>query len=68
MNIRRHANATTTPKIRADIQSADLPVSVLVHELGLSEPTVRKGQKRENTHEASHPPHRLPTTLSPEEE
>lgn len=60
--------ATTTPKIRAYIQRSDLPVSVLAHELGVSESTVRKWQKREDTDDASHTPHRIPTTLSPEEE
>lgn len=68
MNIRLHANATTTPKIRTYIQQSRQPVSVLASELGVSEPTIRKWQKRKDIEDASHTPHHLPTTLSPEEE
>ena len=36
MNIRLHANATTTPKTRAYIQSSDKSIQALADELGVS--------------------------------
>ena len=33
MNLKLHANATTTPKIRADIQASSAPVSQLARGL-----------------------------------
>jgi len=40
MNIHRHANATTTPKIRRYIQASTQPVTQLADELGVSEDTI----------------------------
>ena len=68
MNLRLHANATTTPKIRAYIQASQASDRALARELGISVDTVRRWRKRDTVHDASHTPHRLPTTLSPLEE
>ena len=42
MEIRLHANATTTPKPRAHIQRSSRPAAELAVELGVSETTVLK--------------------------
>lgn len=64
MELRLHANATTTPKIRAYIQSSDLPVAVLATELGVSETTIRRWRGRSDVADRSHVPIRLKTSLS----
>jgi len=68
MNIRLHANATTTPKTRRYIQEANKPVAALARELGVSEDTIRRWKRREGVADGSHTPHRLPTTLTPAQE
>jgi len=68
MNIRLHANATTTPKKRAYIQSSSLPNRVLSAELGVTVDTIRRWKNRTDTQDRSHTPHHLPTTLTPEQE
>lgn len=68
MNIRLHANATTTPKSRRYIQASDQAVAVLARELGVTQDTVRRWKRRENVADASHTPHRLATTLTPAQE
>lgn len=66
--LKQHANATTTPEMRAFIRESDLPTAVLARLLKISEATVRKWRSRETTNDASHTPRRLKTTLSPSQE
>ena len=64
MDLKLHANATTTPRTRAYIQSSDLPVAVLAAELGVSETAVRRWRGRSSVADRSHVPVRLKTSLS----
>ncbi len=68
MDIRLHANATTTPKIRRYIQNSDLSDRKLAAELGITVDTVRRWRKRCDVKDRSHTPHRLRTTLSSAQE
>jgi IS30 family transposase len=68
MLVKLHANATTTPKARAYIQSSALPVTDLVQELGVSETTVRRWKARQDVSDRSSRPHALATGFSFEEE
>lgn len=68
MELNLHANATTTPKIRAYIQRSQAPVAVLADELGVSETTIRRWRARTTVADRSHTPKRLNTSLSPLEE
>ena len=65
---KQHKNATTTPEMRAFIYESDLPTAMLARLLKISESTVRKWRKRSDTHDASHIPKQLNTTLSVEQE
>lgn len=64
----QHANATTTPEMRAFIHESDLPTAVLSRLLKVSESTIRKWRKRESHNDASHVPKQLNTTLSEAQE
>jgi transposase InsO family protein len=64
MDVKLHANATTTPRTRAYIQSSGLPVAVLAAELGVSETTIRRWRDRSEVADRSHVPRRLHTSLS----
>jgi len=68
VNTSQHANATTTPEMRAFIHESDLPTAVLARLLKISESTVRKWRKRESVADASHVPKQLNTTLSEAQE
>lgn len=68
MLTRLHANAATTPKTRAYIQTCDLPVSELAQELGVNETTVRRWKARDTTADRSHRPHNLQTGFDAVEE
>ena len=68
MTQRQHANATTTPEMRAFIRESDLSVAVLSRLLKVSEGTVRKWRQRDTLDDASHTPKKLNTTLSPAQE
>ena len=68
MLVRLHSQATTTPKIRADIQASSDPAWVLAERYGTTEQTVWKWRKRDSVHDRSHTPHRLQTTLTPAQE
>ena len=68
MLVKLHANATTTPKMRAYIQSSGLSVAELVQELGVSEKTVRRWKGRQDVGDRSSRPHTLATSFSLEEE
>jgi len=68
MELSLHANATTTPKVRAYIQRSRKPVTELAIELGVSETTIRRWRERTTVHDRSHAPKTLTTSLSPLEE
>ncbi|WP_170235863.1 helix-turn-helix domain-containing protein [Colwellia demingiae] len=64
----QHANATTTPEMRAFIHESDLPTAVLARLLKVSESTIRKWRKRASLADASNVPKQLNTTLSEAQE
>lgn len=68
MELNLHANATTTPKVRAYIQRSKRPVAELAAELGVSETTIRRWRDRTTVADRSHTPKRLAISLSPLEE
>lgn len=68
MNLKLHANSTTTPKTRAYIQSSRCSTSDLARELGISERTVARWRARNSVSDRSHRPHRIATTMTPIEE
>jgi hypothetical protein len=61
-----HANATTTPKVRADSQRSRKPVADLAAELGVSETAIRRW--RATVADSSHVPKTLAISLSAIEE
>ena len=68
MELRLHANATTTPKTRAYIQRSKAPVAVLAAELGVGEKTIRRWRARSSVADRSHTPKRLAISLGATEE
>ena len=68
MLTRLHANATTTPKVRAELQASSEPVAVLVERYGISETTVRRWRGRTSTEDRSHVRHNLGQATTPLEE
>ncbi|MEW6729145.1 MAG: IS481 family transposase [Pseudomonadota bacterium] len=68
MHLRLHKNATTTPRIRAEIQASVEPMTVLAKRFGVSVSTIARWKKRTSVEDASHTPHRLQTTLTPAQE
>ncbi len=68
MQVRLHANATTTPKTRAYIQSSPASVAEIARELGISQRTVARWRSRSDLADRSHRPHRIATTMTPIEE
>lgn len=68
MDLKLHANATTTPKIRAYIQQSTASVAVLAAELAVSETTIRRWRGRSLVSDLSHAPRTSTSTLSPVEE
>ena len=64
MLIALHKNATTTPAIRAAIQSATGSDYELAERFGVSRDTIRKWRKRDTVLDGSHTAHRLQTTLN----
>jgi len=68
MLVKLHANAATTPKVRAYIQASKLPVAQLARELGVSETTIRRWKPRKDGADRSSQPHTLATGFSLEEE
>jgi transposase InsO family protein len=68
MQLKLHKNAATTPRMRAYIQAAGRPAAALARELGISETTVRRWQKRRDVADRASTPHTLATGFSAEEE
>ena len=68
MQIKRHCQATTIPKVRAAMQVSDEPAWILAERYGTTEQTVRKWRKRDGVTDRSCTPYRLPTTLTPAQE
>jgi len=64
MELNLHANATTTPKVRAYIQRSKKPVVELAVDLGVSETTIRRWRGRTTVSDRSHTPKTLKTSLS----
>jgi transposase len=64
MNLKLHANATTTPRTRAYIRVSPASNSELARELGVSTRTVARWKARSDTADRSHRPHRLSTTIT----
>lgn len=63
MLVRLHSEATTTPKIRAEIQASNEAAWVLADRHGISEQTVYKWRHRDGVEDKSHTPHRLAATM-----
>lgn len=68
MELNLHANATTTPKVRAYIQRSRKRVAELAVELGVSQTTIRRWRGRTTVGDHSHTPKTLTTSFSPMEE
>jgi len=68
MQMRLHANATTTPRVREYIQRSAAGVAELAAELGVSETTVRRWRSRASSSDRSSRPRTVRTSLSEAEE
>ena len=68
MKVTLHANATTTPKVRAYIQSSPASVTELAMELGVSKTTIRRWKNRDDTGDRSHRPLKIQTRFDAVEE
>ena len=68
MDMKLHANATTTPKTRAHIQASEASVAELSEDLGVHEKTIRRWRGRDEVHDRSHRPKTRSTSLSEIEE
>lgn len=68
MELRLHKNATTTPRIRREIQESSLSASQLAKKFGVTIPTIQRWRHSESVEDRSHTPHRLQTTLTPAQE
>lgn len=68
MQMRLHANATTTPKVREYIRRSPASVAQLAVELGVSETTIRRWRARDSVADRSSRPRAVKTSLSATEE
>jgi len=68
MDITLHKNATTTPRIRAEIQASNESIADLAKKYGLKYETVARWKKRNFVHDAPMGPKTLDTTLLPVQE
>lgn len=70
MDIKLHKQATTTPKIRAEIQAAPSSItdSELARQYGVSPATIRRWRYRDDVHDRPHTRHNLLATLTSEQE
>jgi transposase-like protein len=64
MALKLHANATTTPRIRAYIQKSQASNAALARELGIHSRTVARWKGRQDGGDRSTRPHRLATTMT----
>ena len=66
MNVRIHTNATTTPRIRREIQQAPDHVTdkELAEKYGISIAIVQRWRNRDSVEDRSHTPHKLNTRLT----
>src|SRR5919205_3762841 len=64
-----HANARTTPAVRAEIARSREPTGVLAQRYGVSTETIRKWRQRgpQDCHDRSSRPHKLPWKATDEE-
>ncbi|WP_312625064.1 helix-turn-helix domain-containing protein [Scandinavium sp.] len=67
MEIKLHANATTTPRIRRYLQESDKSDRELAKELGISVTTVRRWRNREQTGDRHTTPHVIYKAMRPEQ-
>jgi len=68
MKTHLHANATTTPRTRAEIQASSEPVAVLARRYGVSLTTIYRWRKRQTVEDRSHVRHNLGQATTPEDE
>jgi hypothetical protein len=68
MDLKLHANATTTPRTRAYIQQSSAPLGALARELGIHSRTVARWKERDQVLDRLTRPHRLATTMTDWEE
>lgn len=70
MDIKLHKTATTTPRIRHEIQQAPAAVSdsELARRYNVSGPTIARWRYRTTQYDRTHTRHNLLTTLSPAQE
>ena len=70
MDIKLHKQATTTPKIRAEIQASPKSATdqSLADQFGVSVSTIRRWRNRDDVYDRSHTRHDLKATLSAEQE
>jgi transposase InsO family protein len=68
MDLKLHANATTTPRTRGYIQNSQASNAALARELGIHSRTVARWKSRQEVVDRSTRPHRLATTMTQWEE
>ena len=68
MDLKLHANATTTPRTRAYIQKSQASNAALARELGILSRTVARWKGHQDLVDRSTRPHRLSTALTDWEE
>ena len=68
MDLKLHANATTTPRTRAYIQKSQANNAALARELGIHSRTVARWKARHDVTDRSTRPHRLSTSMTQWEE
>lgn len=68
MDVKLHANATTTPKVRADIQASTASVAELARAFGISETSVRRWRGRTGVQDRPHTRHHPGQSTTPAEE
>lgn len=68
MQIKLHKNATTTMSIRQAIKESPLSAYALAKRYGISQTTAQRWKRAEDFEDKSSRPHKLNTTLTPEQE
>ena len=59
-----HPNATTTPRIRKEIQESTETVAALAKKYNVNPKTIQKWKKRESTQDAKYGPKKVNTVLT----